>query len=147
EKELLKLKPGIWPRQAIKDASWRAEALGVIAWALNLLDSIPPYDQQHAEASLVRAAEEREPTAEFVSSARVRPAAEIRAAREIAENWHWRARTTQNQTDPAKYPPPAGWTYQKIIRMAAEHWEKQGLFKAIQDDYPAHGKAYCELTV
>ena len=63
-----------------------------------------------------------------------------------AENWLWRARTTQIQKEPDKYPPPSGWTYEKIISMAAEHWEKEGLFKAVRGDYPARGKAYSDLT-
>ncbi len=37
-------------------------------------------------------------------------------------------------------------TYEKIIAMAAEYWEKQGWFKAINGDYPARGKTYAQLT-
>jgi hypothetical protein len=50
------------------------------------------------------------------------------------------------QKEPKKYPPPKGWTYEKIIKAAAQHWQKQGLFKAIKGDYPAFGKSYAKLT-
>ncbi|MDB6064502.1 MAG: repeat-containing protein [Pedosphaera sp.] len=146
EKALLKVNTGAWPVQALTDASWRAEALGVITWALQLSDRILPYDEQNGDQSAVNSLEILFPTTPFVSSARLRPDAEIAAARETAEAWLWRARTTRCQKQPDKYPPPAGWTYEKIIFAAVEHSEKQGLFKAIDGDYPAFGKPYRELT-
>ena len=146
EKKLLTAAPGSWPASAIKAASWRAEALGVIGWALGLANEILPYDAQLDESLSVRGIQILTPAKPRVASARLRPEKEILEAREIAENWLWRARTTQIQKEPDKYPPPAGWTYEKIIAKAAGHWEKAGLFKAVRGDYPVRGKAYSELT-
>jgi hypothetical protein len=132
--------------QALLDASWRAEALGVITWALKLSGQILPYDEQSSDQSALSTLKILFPTAPFLSTAKLRPDAQILAARETAEAWLWRARTTRCQKQPGRYPPPTGWTYEKIIHLAADHWEKQGLFKAIEGDFPAHGKAYSQLT-
>ncbi len=141
-----KLNPGSWPDKLLREAGWRAEALGVIGWAVHLGEKIPPYDSQVGVSSFVHNLKIFFPARPFVSAARLRAEKQILTAREIAEAWLWRARTTQIQREPDRYPPPAGWTYEKIILMAAEHWEKDGLFKAVRGDYPARGKAYCELA-
>jgi hypothetical protein len=146
EKQALNIKPGAWPTQLCKDAAWRAEALGVIGWALGLEDRIFPYDSQLDNSSFVYRSQILSPTKHFVSSARLRPEKDVLAAREIAESWLWRARATQIQMEPDKYPPPPGTSYEKIILSAAQYWEKEGLFKAVRGDFPARGKAYCELT-
>jgi hypothetical protein len=143
EKKLFKLNPGSWPKQIILNAAWRAEALGVIGWALHLTDKIPPYDSQLEPDSFVYHLQLFVAAKRFVSTARLRTEKEILAAQEIAENWLWRARTTQIQKE--QYPPPYGTTFEKIIALAAAHWEKQGLFTAVNEDYPARGKAYAQL--
>jgi len=134
-------------RQPIGALPPKAKAwVGVIGWALGLEDRIFPYDSQLDSTSFVYRWQILSPTKQFVSSAHLRAEKEILQAREVAESWLWRARTTQIQKEPEKYPPPPGWTYERIIAMAAEHWEKEGLFQAIRGEYPAHGKAYCELA-
>jgi TPR repeat protein len=145
EKKALSLVPGSWSEQLIKNASWREQALTVIWWALGLTDGIPPYDAQAVGLSLAALTLLSSPR-QFVSDAKLRPEKDIFQAREIAENWLWRARTTQIQKEPEKYPPPPGWTYEKIIAAAADHWEKEGLFKALERDYPARGKPYSKLS-
>jgi hypothetical protein len=87
-----------------------------------------------------------EPVKKFIRTARLRPEAGMRQARDLAEGWLWRARTTQIQKEPAKYPPPPGWTFEKIIEAAAAHWEAHGAFTARERDYPACGKPYARLT-
>ncbi|MGC9943319.1 MAG: DUF4272 domain-containing protein [Verrucomicrobiota bacterium] len=146
EKKLFKLSPGSWPKKIILNMAWRAEALGAIGWALHLTDKIPPYDAQLEPDSFVYHLQLFGETKPFVSAARLRTEKEILAAREIAENWLWRARTTQIQKEPDKYPPPPGMTFEKVIALAATHWEKQGLFTAVNEDYPARGKAYAQLN-
>lgn len=146
EKVSLKKRPGAWSARELKDWGWRMEAFCVLAWALGLVSKIAPYDvQQDTQASFKQVPLLR-PVRRFVSRAKLRPEVKVRAAREIAENWLWRARTTMIRKQPEKYPPPPGWTYEKIIKAAATHWEKQGLFKAIKGDYPALGKSYARLT-
>jgi TPR repeat protein len=146
EKLSLKKKPGTWTARELKDWGWRTEAFSIIAWALGLAPRIAPYDKQQGEAAYFKKVALLRPTKTFIARSRLRPEARIRTAREIAEAWLWRARTTMIQKEPKKYPPPKGWTYEKIIKAAAQHWRKQGLFKAIKGDYPAFGKSYAKLT-
>jgi hypothetical protein len=142
----LRKKPGTWTAKEMKDWGWRTEALGVLAWALRLRSSVAPYDEQQAEDAIFEKIPLRQPAGKFIGAVKLRPAGKIGAARDIAENWLWRARTTQVQKEPKKYPPPPGWTYEKIIKAAAAHWQKQGLFEAVEGDYPACGKPYGKLT-
>jgi hypothetical protein len=146
EQTLLLSPAGSWSAQALTNISWRAESLCVIGWALNLENQIAPYDLQVATSSPVFNLQILVPADSFIASARLRDEAEILYAREVAETWLWRARTTQIQKEPAKYPPPAGWTFEQIIRQAASHWEGAGLFQTTRGDYPARGKAYADLT-
>lgn len=146
EREALKKVPGSWTVRELKDYGWRTEALGVVAWAIGLVAKVPPYDQQWNPKPLFKAVPILQPTKKFIAQAKLRNAAKILKAREVAENWLWRARTTQVQKEPERYPPPAGWTYEKIITAAAKHWEKEGLFKALKGDYPALGKPYRKLS-
>jgi TPR repeat protein len=142
----LRKKPGTWSVRELTDGGWRTEAFGVIAWALGLTARIAPYDQQQSEGAFLKKIPLQQRAKKFIRSAKLRPEAKILKAREIAENWLWRARTTIVQKNPKKYPPPSGWTYDKIIKAAALHWQKQKLFKAIKGDYPAFGKPYAKLT-
>ncbi len=146
ERDWLKLNPGTWPEKMILQTSWRAEALGVIGWALGLADQIAPYDEQLEKVSFAYHLKLPAPSKPFIADAKLRDEKDILQAREIAEAWLWRARTTQLQKEPDKYPPPPGMTFEKIIALAAAYWEKAGAFKAIADDYPARGKAYAQLT-
>jgi hypothetical protein len=147
EKILLEQKIGKWKEQDIKDASWEAESLLVIEWALGVNDQIPAYDQA-AEENIKEVKEllSTQKPKEFVSGAKLRPETEISRARDIAELWLWRARTTQIQKDPKRYPPPKGWTYEKIIQATVEKAEAEGVFKNIGNDFPAYGKSYRDLT-
>jgi len=146
EQTLFLTPAGSWPAKTLRDISWRAEALCVIGWALNLEDQIAPYDLQVDTSSAVFNLQLLVPADSFVAAVRLRDEAEILYAREVAETWLWRARTTQIQKEPDKYRPPAGWTFEKIIQQAASHWERAGLFQTIRGDYPARGKAYADLT-
>jgi hypothetical protein len=73
------------------DASWLAESIMCLHWALGLRDQIPPYDQEVDPKSnqLPQGWKARE----LVGSATLRPQAEIGEQREPAELCHWRCRT------------------------------------------------------
>ena len=47
ERNWMEARPGDWPFLRVQQVGWRAEACGVIAWALNLGEQIPPYDCQY----------------------------------------------------------------------------------------------------
>lgn len=133
------------------DASWRLEAAQTLIWALGLLAALPPYDTM-AGHDLLKQIPSGEP-ASFVRSATLRPSDEIDSARELAELWHWRSRTRQVIESGDPFPADenmkaAGFnSYDDIVRFSARNGAKEGLIPAcVDDDFPAKGKAYRDLT-
>lgn len=147
ERILMEKPYGSWSTQEIASGQWRAEALGVLLWALNRIRDFPPYDTETPAPMVLNLLPppRRGACARFVRQAVLRNEAEIKQARSIAELWLWRARTTQVQMSGAV--PPDGWTFEKIIAMtaaAAQHERK--LFTPIEDDFPALNKPYSKLS-
>ena len=133
------------------NASWRVEALIPLLWALQVIDEIPPYDTQ-SSPEVVSDSRFADPDA-FIANASLRPTEEIDAARDVAEAWHWRSRTRQLIEDGTPFPDSpefaaAGFTsFDSIVRMSAKSHEGDGTFdKMVDEDYPAFGKAYRDLT-
>lgn len=133
------------------DASWRIEALQVLAWALGLIAKLPPYDAeaQSAFLSLIPA----DDGGEFSRSASLIERQEIEKAREAAELWHWRSRTRDLIEDGQPWPstPEAAaigvTSFDGIVRHTARSLAAEGtLTDVIDDDFPAFGKAYRDLT-
>lgn len=132
------------------DASWRLEAFGVLAWALGLVESLLPYDAQVPDDRLKTFPPE-EPSA-FVERARLRPREEIDAARDLAELWHWRARTRQLVESGRPFPDSKEFreaglsSYDDIVRVAAAKAASEGRIPPLIDgDFPAFGSAFRSL--
>ena len=79
-----------WTERDALGASWRSEALGVLLWALSALDEMPPYDERFER--LPAFVPLLAPTADFRRTANLRSAEDIGRARDLAEQWHARAR-------------------------------------------------------
>jgi len=135
------------------NAMWRMEAVQVLMWALHLVATLPPYDVP-ASPNLLQAVP-TEGIERFVQSARLRPNREIDQARDLAELWHWRARTRQlieegytlDQFDPDRKMRAAGVeTLDDIVRLTAKHGKEEGRFEVIDEDFAVHGKAYRDLS-
>ena len=132
------------------NASWRTEAVHVLAWALRAQSKMLPYDRQ---ASLKKHTIGAVDPADFVRKARLRARKEIEAARELAEFWHWRSRTRQLHEGGSALQPSARMraegieTYDDIARAAVRAARKRGELKTTRnDDFKALGKAYRDLT-
>jgi len=128
------------------DASWLAESIMCLHWALGLREQIPPYDQEVDPKS--NQLPKGEKARDLVSSATLRPQAEINRQRDLAELCHWRCRTHMLLTS-KKIPDalPDGTPMPEIIRRAAEKAAEDGAFpKPIDNDFPVYGKAYREVT-
>jgi hypothetical protein len=132
------------------NASWRTEAVHVLAWALRVQPRLLPYDRQ---ASLKKHTIGSGDLSAIVRDARLRPRREIEAARELAEFWHWRSRTRQLHEGKSPLAPGASMraagveTYDDIARAAVRAARKRGELKATRDgDFKALGKAYRDLT-
>ncbi len=128
------------------DASWLMEGAACLLWALGYLDAIPPYDTQ-ASVELLKSGP-NQPMRDLLSSATLRPEAEITRARDAAELWHWRARTRQLQEGGApSFKLPPGLTFPLIIQDAAEAGLAGGAVTAVlEGDFPAFGAPYRDAS-
>ena len=138
---------GAWDEREQTNASWRAEAAGVLAWSLKLLGQVPPYDTEFGITDIWAAVPGiGADTKDFVRGAMLRPEDEIRDAREMAEAWVWRVRTTLSQTDSARTGQTSPEKYAQYIKSAAKRGMEKGWFVAISEDFPAFRKAYADLS-
>jgi len=139
---------GEWEQQQVLDGSWRKESLGVLLWALSVLDRLPPYDREFPEDVHYDNIGWLQSASSFFERVGLRQHDEIAHARVVAELWHWRARTRQLQEmDPNTRRVPRDFNFEKIIRQAAEIAHQAGdIPKPIKRDFPAFGKPYARLT-
>lgn len=145
ERRLLHARVGRLPPDDAAEASWRTEALVALAWALDLLPEMPPYDAVADPAAVVSAIPAPwSPTAAWRRDARLRPEATIATERERAELWHWRAETADLVVvaDDAERSALAT----AIRDVAAEARNAGVLTRLIRDDFPARGEAYRALA-
>lgn len=132
------------------NASWRIESAQVLMWALGLIPNLPPWDAQ-ANQELLKQIPSRE-LARFLSSADLLKGFEIERARDDAELWHWRSRTRhlieegQEFAADKKMRAAGISSYDDIVRFTARNLEKEGRIRAIDEDFPAKGKAYRKLS-
>jgi hypothetical protein len=143
ERAALLRPPGTWNSQEIFDALWRTEAHGVLLWALSVADDVPGYDEPFRplfkESGVMRRVDE------FLSRVVLREAEQIKRARDLAELWHWRARTTQAVR--LGLAPPPGITYQAILERTAAAAHKEGVLPPpIGGDFSLFGRAYRDLS-
>lgn len=147
EESLMRKAVGQWSPQDCTNAAWRAEALGVLVWALGLADSIGPYDSGKPKVATVEALPSDRPVGEFITGSHLREGSEISKARDAAELWHWRARTSALQKSPERIGQlPRGYTLERIIKEAAKQAERHHLLRRIRDDFPAFGGPYRNAT-
>lgn len=114
--------------------SWQLEGLVALLWALGLEQDMPPYDVLATDPQ--RGPEGREylpvfqPCEDFLGQARLRPVPELKQAADVAEMWLWRARTVDEP---------------EIVASVARKLEQQGVFQAVEDDFPVEGVAYARV--
>jgi hypothetical protein len=133
------------------NASWRIECVYVLAWALRARERLPPYERQVSTRGMADF-----PPSDldrFVAKARLRPRAEIEAARDLAEFWHWRSRTRELHEGKEPLRPDADMcargiqTYDDIARHAVRNARRRGeLRSTVDDDFKVRGKAYRDLS-
>jgi uncharacterized protein DUF4272 len=136
---------GEWSPQAIANGQWRGEALAALTWALTLVPAAG-FDQPADPRALLAAVKFMQPAVDLVSHAQLRNEAEVRGARNVAELWLWRSRSEQIMREKIAVPVPSGMSIEDIIREAAVAAENDGLFRRIDGDFPAQGRAYRDLS-
>ena len=105
---------------------------------------MPAYDQPAFNSDLMELVPHPGDSQAFIANAELRKAHAISEARDLAELWLWRARTTQLQREHSE--PPKGMTYESIIAETAKKAQEDGLFTAIDGDFPALHRAYAKLS-
>ena len=122
---------------AVIEAVWQAEGLGVLLWALGLVE-LPGFDSPFDPEWLLAT-----PTAH----GNLRARAEIEHARESALLWHWRARTHALRTGDEIDVPPAWASFEQLIAVAAMRGYERGLLPSpVHGDFAAYGAGYRELS-
>ena len=142
EQRVVEAAPELVTRQDVIDASWTAESLRVLRWALGNFEALPPYDVQAEPLTGFRLLSDDEgPRTE----SKLRERREIERARDVAELWHWRSRTRQLQEKGERVELPDGQTLDDVVRVVAMRAAQDGVFPfALDDDFPAFGRAYRE---
>ena len=135
----------ISPQQRI-DASWLAESIVCLLWALHIVPELPLYDQEasHEEVKMLPAISIKD----LIKQARIRSPKDIKKQRDIAELWHWRARTRMLQEEgQLRGRLLGGQTIEQIIEFSASKGAENGdLPRPIGADFPAMGKPYRDLS-
>jgi hypothetical protein len=145
ELQLLQKPFGTWSERTLISIGWRIEALGIMLWVLNRVDSIPDYDEQFWASDVLTPLDVLSPTIDFIWLATLRPVNELLQARDCAEQWDWRSRATELERMGVR--PPEGVTFSDVIRATAERAHTNGYLPyLIRGDFPAFGKAYVDLT-
>jgi hypothetical protein len=130
------------------DATWRIEDAVVLAWALELLPSIPPYDEATDAAGVIDALPAPwSRTTGFRTTARLRDEATIAAAREQAEVWsdradiYWWQQEITNDRTAAEADPR-----QIAIDLAAEAFAAGYIPPLVDGDFSTRHGAYRGLA-
>ncbi len=122
---------------AVIEAVWQAEGLGMLLWALGLVE-LPPFDSPFDAEWLLAT-----PTAH--GSLRARE--EIEHARESARLWHWRARTLALRKGDEIDLPDDWASFEQLIAVAAMRGYERGLLPSpVRGDFAAFGTGYRELS-
>jgi hypothetical protein len=123
--------------ESLVETVWGGEGLGILLWALELVQ-LPPYDRPFRAEQLVATA---------LDEAVLRPGDEIERARETARLWHWRARTAILQADGDVELPPEWQSFDQLVGATAMRGFERGLLpRPLRGDFPAFGAVYRELS-
>jgi hypothetical protein len=121
----------------VVDAVWQAEGLGTLLWSLGRIE-LQPYDRPFDHDRLLAIA---------LDGATLRSLEEIALARQTAQLWHWRARTSTLQEDEETELPERWSSFEQLIAATAMRAHEQGLLpRPLRGDFPAFGTVYRDLT-
>jgi hypothetical protein len=87
ESRLFDARVGAWPAEAIRDALWRKEPLGVLLWTLEHLTDLPGYDREFDQHELDAAITRYGSVSSFRDEGTLRSEAEVDAAWMEADAW------------------------------------------------------------
>ena len=87
ERSLFDAPTSTWTPEAIADGLWRKEALGVLLWALRMVEPMPAIDVEFEVATLNTAIEGAGSVSSFRAGARLRDPSDVETAWREADTW------------------------------------------------------------
>ncbi len=87
ERRLMDAESGSWPADAIADAMWRKESLGVLLWGLEHLEALPPYGEEFQQQALEEAITRYGSVSSFRDEGHLRPEEQVDHAWMEADAW------------------------------------------------------------
>ena len=133
--------------EQIVNASWLAESIGCLLWALGHFPETPAYDEETSHEPIK--AMSNKSIQVHLKTASLRPANEIDIKRDLAELWHWRCRT-RTLLESRKIPSELenGMSMDEVIELSATKAAESHAFETtIGNDFPTFGKPFREMTV
>jgi Domain of unknown function (DUF4272) len=88
ERRLFAATSGSWPREAVHDAMWRRESMGVLLWALQHLEELPDFSSEFDQAELDGAVMRYGSVSSFRANGGLRPDDQIERAWMEADAWY-----------------------------------------------------------
>ena len=145
ERNLLEKPLGSWSGRALSLIAWRAETLGMLLWALRIVEFIPTFDTPFEGDELLPSLDIFNATIDVIWMAQLRSNEHLFRMRDAAEMWDWRTRATELQRMGIR--PSEGVNYSKVIRTTAEQAHADGTLPTpIDGDFPAFGKSFATLN-
>lgn len=93
--ETIFLNTDVPEQNAIRDFSWRAEALTSLLWGINMIANMPPLNQEFDVYSINGLSEIINNPEEFKCKIQLRPDSELNNMEDELYNQHWRVRDAQ----------------------------------------------------
>jgi hypothetical protein len=149
ERQLLLQPVSGWTKVHHRDVSWRIESLGILGWALGLVDSVPGYATQFEIATLQSLFPLFDSTKPRERHGRLRPPEVLLREAVVARAWHQRADAVESRSGLMK-------SRRSVIKNAARKLfgDRPALFDARpgqpqppEYELSPYGKPYSELTV
>jgi len=145
ERSLLAQSFPAWPDSLLEDMRWRTERLGMLLWALRVIETVPGFDTPFKSDSIMAPLDIFTPTIDFVWCAALRPSGEVRSMRDLADLWHWRSQLAELEKMGIR--PQGEVSFTEIIRETAEQaYQDRYLPAPIAGDFPAFGRAYRDIS-
>lgn len=141
ERLLLNRRLGGLSIEEAQEASWQIEAAGALAWALEILEDPPRFDEPIDPASLLAVLPSPwDKTRPFRENAELLPEELIAVERERAELWYWRATV---ETDRSSAKGRQATEIHAVIAEVASEAASAGIFASpVDNDFPVGDRAY-----
>jgi hypothetical protein len=145
EKILLEKELGKWDEKETLLSFTYLESLGVLFWALSLIDKLPPYDVGFKLNDVINGIPVLKSKEEFLGKVKLRPFKELIKERDIAEMWYFRWKLGRMEKE--NYKLEEGKSYKDALKLLVEKALSSGAISyTIEDDFPVQGKPFSRVS-